>query len=141
MKKANQTPGLSFQSAVLPWLAVIAWAVLIFYLSAQPSLTLNLGAWEMVPRKMAHMGEFAVLCLLLWNAVRQHGVAFARALMIAGAGAFLYAASDEFHQYFIAGRYGTPRDVAIDFIGILTMSLIIIRVRPKKTTRTGALRH
>ncbi len=120
---------------------MIAWAVLIFYLSAQPSLTLNLGAWEMVPRKMAHMGEFAVLCLLLWNAIRQHGVAFARALMIAGAGAILYAASDEFHQHLVAGRYGTPRDVAIDFIGILAMSLIIIRFRRKKATRTGAPRH
>lgn len=141
MKKANQTPGSSFQTAALPWLAVFAWAVLIFYLSAQPSLTLNLGAWEIVLRKMAHMGEFAVLCLLLWNAIRQHGVAFARALMIAVAGVFLYAASDEFHQHFIAGRNGTPRDVAIDCIGILAMSLIIIRLRPKKTMRTGAPRH
>lgn len=141
MKKANQTPGSSFQTAALPWLAVFAWAVLIFYLSDQPSLTLNLGAWEIVLRKMAHMGEFAVLCLLLWNAIRQHGVAFARALMIAVAVAFLFAASDEFHQHFIAGRNGTPRDVAIDCIGILAMSLIIIRLRPKKTTRTEAPRH
>lgn len=141
MKKANQTPGSSFKNATHPWLAVIAWAVLIFYLSAQPSLTLNLGAWEIVLRKMAHMGEFAVLCLLLWNAIRQHGVAFARALMIAVAVAFLFAASDEFHQHFIAGRNGTPRDVAIDCLGILAMSLIIIRLRPKKTTRTEAPRH
>lgn len=141
MKKANQTLSASFQTAALPWLAVIAWAVLIFYLSAQPSLTLNMGAWEIVLRKMAHMGEFAVLCLLLWNAIRQHGVAFAWALMIAVDGAFLYAASDEFHQHFIAGRYGTSRDVAIDCIGILAMSLIIIRLRRKKTTRTGAPRH
>jgi len=141
VKKANQTPGSSFQAAARPWLAVFAWAVLIFYLSAQPSLTLNLGAWEIVLRKMAHMGEFAVLCLLLWNAIRQHGVAFARALMIAVAVVFLFAASDEFHQHFIAGRDGTPRDVAIDCLGILAMSLIIIRLRPKKTTRTEAPRH
>lgn len=140
MKKANQTPGASFKNAVLPWLAVIAWAALIFYLSAQPSLTLNMGSWEMVLRKMAHMGEYAVLCLLLWNAIWQRGVAFARALMIAASGTFLYAASDEFHQHFITGRDGTPRDVAIDCIGILVMSLIMIRWRPKKTIRMKAMR-
>ena len=31
--------------------------------------------------------------------------------------ALLYAATDEFHQTFVAGRHGTPVDVAIDAIG------------------------
>jgi VanZ family protein len=33
--------------------------------------------------------------------------------------AVLYAVTDEVHQTFVDGRLGTPRDVAIDLVGVL----------------------
>ena len=42
-----------------------------------------------------------------------------RSVIPAVAIAGLYAVSDEVHQTFVEGRLGTPRDVAIDLVGIL----------------------
>jgi VanZ family protein len=39
--------------------------------------------------------------------------------------ALAYAISDEFHQTFVPGRSGAPRDVAIDLIGI-TAGLLLL---------------
>ncbi len=122
----------------LSWLAVLIWTVIIFVLSAQPSIGSNLGAWDFFLRKSAHVGEYAVLFFLIWNALKQRGKRPGLTIAIAGIAAFLYACSDEFHQHFVSGRQGTPRDVAIDFIGIVVTGLIIFRLWPKKTSRAEA---
>jgi len=129
----RQTENPFIRNAVLPWLAAVLWAALIFYLSARPSLKTNWGVWDFILRKAAHMAEFAALSLLLWNAIRRRGIAFSRALALAAAAAFLYACSDEFHQRYVPGRTGSFRDVAIDSAGIIVMGFIIFRLRPKKT--------
>lgn len=120
------------------WLAAIAWAALIFYLSAQSSLIEDIGAWDMILRKGAHMLEFAVLSLLLWNAIRQTGMVFGKTIAIAAIASLLYAVSDEFHQRYVPGRNAALRDVGFDAAGIIIMSLIIISLRPKKTARARA---
>jgi VanZ family protein len=88
---------------------------LIFYLSAQPDLTTGLGFWDLVLRKLAHLSVYALLTLLWWRAL-----APITRFPLAGAAviAFLYAISDEYHQSFVAGRHGSPVDVAIDSVGI-----------------------
>jgi VanZ family protein len=92
-----------------PPLALMA---LIFALSAQPDLGTGLGVWDTVLRKGAHMTEYGLLWFAWWRALgfRHRGAAAAIALA--------YAASDELHQHFVAGRHGTPVDVAIDAAGI-----------------------
>lgn len=122
----------------LPWLSVIAWAALIFYISAQPSLSTGFGIWDLILRKGAHMLEFAVLFLLLWNAIRQPVRASGTAMALAGAISLLYAFSDEFHQRYVPGRSGTLRDVGFDAAGIMIMSLIIFSTRSKRASREGA---
>lgn len=109
----------SLADAVPAWLAVLTWAVMIFWFSHQPSLTTNLGAWDFVLRKLAHMVEFGTLALLLWQAFGQHWRADRAALLAAALTALAYAASDEYHQGFITGRTASVRDVGFDLAGIL----------------------
>jgi VanZ family protein len=106
------------------WLPVVAWAGLIFALSSVPDLGTGLGGWDLVLRKLAHAGEFAVLGALLLRATDRAVVAF-----VLGA---LYAVSDEVHQVFVPGRMGSPLDVAIDIVGVAAGVLLWQRVaRPR----------
>jgi len=74
-------------------------------------------------RKAAHMAEYAILFLLIANAVSidfSGGKVYLYALLMT----IGYAATDEFHQLFVPGRAGTPVDVVIDSIGAGFGSLI-----------------
>jgi len=93
------------------WLPVVLWATVIFALSSVPSLNSGLGTWDLVLRKLAHAAEYALLAALLLRALARPWLAFLVALA--------YAVSDEFHQHFVRGRAGTPRDVAVDAVGVL----------------------
>jgi len=80
-----------------------------------------------VMRKCAHVGEYAVLALLLWRALRsvptlqtKRPILFI-AVLIACA---VFAASDEFHQSFVKSRTPSIRDVLLDVSGAL-MGLLI----------------
>ena len=112
------------------WLPVIAWAALIFALSAIPSLSSGLGGWDLVLRKAAHVVEFAILGALL---VRAIGTA-APALVLGVA----YAATDEWHQSFVRGREGRPGDVAIDAIGLLFGVLVWRKLQATSRSRRPA---
>jgi len=100
---------------VLRSLAPLAMMALIFVLSAQPDLDSGLGTLDLVLRKLAHATEYALLTLLWAWALRpatRWNVAAAALIAV------LYAVSDEYHQTFVAGRSGTPIDVAFDALGI-----------------------
>jgi VanZ family protein len=92
------------------WLPVVAWAAVIFALSSIPGLGTGLGVWDLVLRKLAHVGEYAVLGFLL---------ARAAAPLPAFALGVGYAITDEAHQAFVAGRQGSALDVAVDAFGVL----------------------
>lgn len=89
----------------------MAWAALIFAMSAIPDLGTGLGGWDLVLRKLAHAAEYAVLGALLLRAVGREVPA--AVLGIA------YAVTDEIHQAFVSGRQGRPLDVLIDAGGVL----------------------
>jgi VanZ family protein len=113
------------------WLPPLAWMAVIFTLSAQHGGG-DLATAEVVLRKLAHVAEYLVLTLLLLRAVRRSGVA--AALPIALVAALLYAISDEWHQSFVPERTATPRDVAIDAIGIALAALAATRTRLRELT-------
>lgn len=69
-------------------------------------------------RKAAHMTEYAVLGVLLMGCLKSFGVSVPLLWRYALAAGILYAASDEFHQYFVPGRACQLRDVVIDGIGV-----------------------
>ena len=106
--------------AVRLWAPVVLWAGLIFALSSIPSLGTDLGVWDTILRKGAHMTEYAILALLLFRALGSELPAFLFGLA--------YAVSDEIHQLFVSGRHGSPVDVAIDAAGLL-LGLLALRLR------------
>ena len=116
-----------------PWLRVIAplsLMVVIFILSAQPG-----GGdhpwWDVILRKLGHIGGYALLAGLWWWALRR---VVGRPLVWAAGISLAYACTDEFHQTFVRDRTGTPVDVAIDAIGIALAALLIsLKPRAAKT--------
>ena len=115
----------SRRARALFWLLVVIWAGLIFALSATPDLRVAPTAdLDFVLRKAGHMGAFGVLAVLLWRALASSAVR--RALVWSWFLTVLYAASDEFHQLFTAGRHGSPLDVGIDSVGALIALLLLV---------------
>ena len=124
------------------WALCVLWMLVIFMMSAMPgdvsgeqsgfvteliekALTFVLGAQtaeripmdtlELIVRKCAHMGEYAILFGLWAHALSLSGAKrpAVTALIVCAA----YAASDEFHQCFSDGRGPSPVDVMIDTVG------------------------
>jgi VanZ family protein len=106
---------------VTTWLPLVVWAAVIFTFSSIPGLATDLGIWDTVLRKCAHVTEYAILGALLLRAVGRELPAFAL-----GVG---YAITDEIHQHFVRGRHGAPLDVAIDAAGLLLGMFILQAVR------------
>ena len=103
-------------SPLRAWIAVVVWAAVIFALSSVPHLGTDLGIWDTILRKGAHVTEYAILGLLLLRALGRETPAF-----FAGVA---YAVTDELHQHFVAGRHSSPVDVAIDSCGVLLGVLV-----------------
>lgn len=124
------------------WLPLLIWMGIIFGASADTQSTehtsrflvpflrwLNphiseeaIDAARWVVRKAAHMTEFALLAWLWWRAWRKPRRHDARPWSWRTAGltiacVALYAASDELHQYFVANRTASVKDVCIDTTG------------------------
>jgi VanZ family protein len=97
------------RSALATWAPVVAWMAVIFAFSSVPSLGSGLS-FDYALRKVAHVTEYAILCVLLLRAVGRELPALALGVA--------YAASDELHQHFVRGRHASPVDVAIDSIGL-----------------------
>jgi len=117
----------------------IALMAVIFLLSHQPDLGTGLGTIDLILRKLAHMTEYGLLWLL-WLRALGWRAPWAAALTAVG-----YAATDEWHQSFVAGRVGSPLDVAIDGAGVLVAALLVHRtglarrMRARARRRDGAL--
>ena len=83
---------------------------------------------EAVIRKLAHFTEYMLVGLLslwiwlLWKAKRLRCGAFVMVQLM------ISASLDEFHQYFVPGRYASIRDVLIDTAGGLTGMLLVFLV-------------
>ncbi len=94
-------------------LAPLALMGLIFYLSGQEQVGPELPAFT---RVVAHFTEYTVLASLwIWALVPRFGRDGLIAAVVISA---LYAASDEWHQSFVAGRDSDPVDWLIDCAGI-----------------------
>ena len=106
---------------VTVWLPVVAWAALIFGLSSISGLSTNLGFWDLLLRKAAHVVEYAILGALLLRALERELPA-----LVAGVA---YACTDEIHQHFVPGRNGSPLDLLIDAAGVLLGVVLLQRAR------------
>ncbi len=140
------------------WFPVICWMGFIFWMSTgtfssdntsaviEPLLLLlmpwlssqRLDLIHELIRKCAHLTEYFVLGLLLFRAFRS-GSAKTRMLrwtLSAGLVVLFYAASDEFHQSFVASRTPALHDVFIDFAGgVLAQGAAVLYHRLKSASR------
>jgi VanZ family protein len=92
------------------WCATVAWAAVIFMMSAKPG--------SQIPGRFAEIGhftEYLVLGMLLFGALKTSG--WRRAALLALVVASLYGVSDEFHQAFVPQRTPDPMDWALDTLG------------------------
>jgi VanZ family protein len=120
------------RTVLLAWLPVLAWAGLIFAFSAQSDLRFVPDQeLDFVVRKIGHMGVFGILALLIWRALASTTRLrrpWAWSVVLAG----LYAATDELHQGFVAGRYPSPVDVTIDAVGALIAVAILLAIAGRR---------
>lgn len=93
-------------------------------------------------RKAAHMTEYGILSVLLYIWIGQWPMSFLRRWGTAFGAATVYAATDEIHQLFVAGRSGRFTDVCIDGLGAgLGIFVFILLVRIVKLVQAGKTRR
>jgi len=116
---------------VVYYLPVFLWMGLIFYLSSIPGLKSGSGSisTEIFLRKSAHMIEYLVLSFLVGRlSFYCWGLSLKKSVFLSFVFCFLYAISDEFHQFFVENRAGKALDVFIDSMGILIGIILFIVV-------------
>jgi VanZ family protein len=80
-----------------------------------------------VIRKLGHLTEYAILAVLLWRALgsgKNFRARIRMRLIVVWFVCAVFAASDEFHQFFVPSRTPSLRDVMIDICGALIGLLI-----------------
>ena len=107
------------------WSPVVAWAAVIFLGSSVPGSSIP----GRIPSEVGHLGEYFVLGVLLYIALRLD-LSPGRALLVAVAIASAYGVSDEFHQRFVVMRTPDVYDWALDTAGALAgAALMLIAAR------------
>jgi len=133
MDERTPRPAHALGPLLFGWLPAIAWAGLIFVFSAQPNLRFVPDeGLDFLLRKAGHMAVFGILALLLWRAVAGT-TAWRRPWAWALTLAVLYAASDELHQGFVAGRHPAAVDVGIDSAGALLAVVAVGLIRSRRS--------
>lgn len=95
----------------------------------QPGTKLPIDTLTFLVRKLAHTMEYALLALSLSFYLYQREYQGRRRFLQSLFTGFLYACTDELHQYFVPGRSCEFRDVLIDtngvFLGTITFFFVI----------------
>jgi len=90
-------------------------------------------------RKCGHFVNYFILGALLYRALRGQNRGWRlRWALLAIFLAFSYAASDEYHQSFVAGRGPSARDALLDTVGAsAAQGLLWLRLRPRQDEATS----
>jgi VanZ family protein len=97
---------------LVPWLPAIAWAAVIFLLSAQSRLPVDLAHQS---DKLVHFLAYALLGALLARGQSAAAVPAVVAMVLG----VVYGASDEWHQSFVPGRSVSAVDWLADSAGAI----------------------
>lgn len=134
----------SRRGAVLSWAAVLAWAVVIFFMSSNTGDELSGGrglvsqVFQLINNTVSqifgidadlaspvgHFCEYAVFGALLANALRGR-LPLRGACVLAVVVASAYGVTDEFHQWFVPGRASDPADWAVDTVAAAIGSIVV----------------
>ena len=91
-------------------------------------------------RKLAHMTEYFLLAVAVSFPFYVYGLRGFPLMLVAGFICVAFAAGDEYHQSFVAGRGPSVKDVGIDsigaFFGIMTVQIICwVFLAPARSAR------
>jgi VanZ family protein len=116
-----------------------------FLLWLKPGMTQQ-HIWVIIVfmRHCAHVGEYAILALLMWRAFRWGMSVSMRMSTLCGVVLLwcaLFAASDEFHQTFVKSRTPSVRDVFLDVAGALVGLLIAASFARRHPNKFRATSH
>ena len=113
----------------LAWLPALAWAGLIYFVSAQPKEAfVRLGLTGTLLPIAGHLITYAVLMVLLIIALRVGGrLPAQQSCVVAFLLVALYGLTDEYHQSFVPGRTATMWDWLVDLFGAGLAWLAIAR--------------
>lgn len=142
---------MRIQKKAIPfYLATIAYAIFIYYLSSLSQQSMGDGGLESpISDKLYHLAEYFVLGVLLFCSIYLTKFSYNRfkglnkpkemldslfALIIGS----LYGISDELHQFFVPHRNSDPFDAIFDGIGVAIGIIIMLLVL--KWSRTVAVR-
>lgn len=150
---------------ILCWLAVAGWMAVIFWMSAQTGnqsggaseaivrwlvdvfcphfekitqvrQTAILEVCHTIVRKGAHFTEYAVLAILVANALRHYALPQRLSWLLPVVISVVYALTDEVHQHFVPGRACRLLDVGIDtcgaIFGMCLFAAILALLRKRK---------
>lgn len=85
------------------------------------------GQIEYPVRKLAHMTEYFLLAIAVSFPFYVYGLRGIPLMLVAGLICVGFAAGDEYHQSFVAGRGPSKKDVMIDSIGVFG-GIITVRI-------------
>ncbi len=105
---------INIRSAVVWWVITLGYMGIIFFLSSLQSFPIY-----HLPQnsdKIVHAFIYFPLAFMLYISLNKSGLKKSQyivALLFAG----IYGITDEFHQYFVPGRFASVGDVAANFFG------------------------
>lgn len=119
------------------WLPALVMMTVIFAISATPSTKMPDFDWaDLIVKKGGHMVGYGLLALAFLWWLLETGKIETRIYLVAWGLAILYATTDEFHQYFVAGRHASWVDVVIDATGAAL--LLWIATRSSETKKASS---
>lgn len=111
---------------VVSLVVLVSYMTLIFYLSGQPAdVSAGVGILEM-PRIILHVGEYAVLGLLMNSVMMQVSTKVSRSVFFSSAFCCLYGVTDEIHQFFVPTRCFDIYDILADTIGGIAGTVFLV---------------
>ncbi len=129
----------------LKWSLLFFWMILIFLFSHQNGVESSetssrffafllsifpfLHGWEWMIRKLAHFFLYFVLGILSFEAGEE---SLSKPYSFSWLFCFLYACSDEFHQFFMMGRSGNFFDVFLDTLAASFSLLVVLGIQKFK---------
>ncbi|QQS61104.1 MAG: VanZ family protein [Candidatus Moraniibacteriota bacterium] len=111
------------------YLPLSLWIFLIWFLSSHNwTIHFYSDTWnqEMFIRKLAHIGEFFILFILIFRMISLREKKFSQSVIGALGIVFCISIIDEWHQTWVFGREGKIGDVFIDMSGAFLGSIVLI---------------
>lgn len=101
-----------------------------FALSSIPGTTEQSGLLGFVPpelQNLLHLPFYGLLAWLWYRCLRKFDMTVGRSVAMAIVLSLVWSVLDEWHQYFVPGRFASLTDIAFNATGILIVAVTVLR--------------